>query len=343
MTDHPRPRTQPRASSQDEDDSPFHAGERALQAALGLRARAEQLGQFMIRDEMPEQHREFFAQLPFVLVGSLDDRSRPWASLLVGEPGFVHSPDTQHLDVHAEPWPGDPLSRSLEPGVALGLLGIQLETRRRNRMNGRVVSSSARGFSLRVDQSFGNCPKYITARTPLATPRARSAPEREGAALSAAARACIAACDTCFIASASAPEVDLADPREGVDVSHRGGKPGFMAHREEHGVSTLLLPDFAGNNMFNTLGNLSRYPRAGLLFLDFERGNTLQVTCTTELIASGPQVAQFQGAQRLTRLRVEEGLFYRGALPFRWSSAEPSPQHARMGSWSEALDEHSKP
>lgn len=327
------------AAQGDDDESPYHAGERAVQARLGVRARAEQMGRHMIHDVITEQQRAFFATLPFVLTGSVDRAGHPWASMLVGPPGFVLPLDEHLLSLRAHALPGDPLARALRPGEPLGLLGIELETRRRNRLNGRISAVSDAGFTLRVDQSFGNCPMYITARAPLATEAlAANAPRAEGAHLSQVAKACIAASDTCFIASASAAVAELADPREGVDVSHRGGRPGFVRATEHERGSVLTLPDFSGNNAFNTLGNLARYPRAGLLFPDFETGNLLLVTCSAEIVFDGPEVRAFRGAQRLIRLYVAHGFYYERALPFRWSPARPAAQLAKTGSWDDTED-----
>lgn len=321
------------------DESAYHPGERAVQARAGVRARAEAAGSAMIRSFMPEQHREFFAQLPFVVLGSIDRVGRPWASLLAGSPGFVHAPDPEMLTIEAAPLSGDPLAESWRAGAALGVLGIQLETRRRNRVNGHVREATARGLTLGVDQSFGNCPKYITARAPSPAPgRDPPAPVLESRVLSAQALSCIARADTCFIASASRVEGSDDDPREGSDVSHRGGRPGFVHAVQPADHTVLTMPDFAGNNMFNTLGNLERYPRAGLLFPDFARGDLLLVTGTTEIVWEGPLLSRFAGALRLLRVHVESGLRFAEALPFRWSGPEPAAQLARTGSWAEALD-----
>ena len=316
------------------DESPYHEGEQAMQARAGVRERAELMGQRMIRDFMPGQHRELFAELPFVLVGSMDARGQPWASMLWGRPGFVQSPDPRLLTLDALPIAGDPLADALTEGAPLGLLGIQLETRRRNRVNGRVAARHAHGFSLHVDQSFGNCPKYITARTPTFDEAHEPQPamEVEGARLSPAAVACIEASDTCFIASASGPRAS-DDPREGVDVSHRGGKPGFVRVHDEDGPTVLTMPEFAGNNAFNTLGNLARYPRAGLLFPDFASGRVLSLTGSTEIVWEGHEVSRFRGALRLVRFRVARGLLLEDALPFTWSEAEPAAQLAQTGAW----------
>ena len=64
--------------------SPFHPGEQEIQARLGMRDEIEDIGQRFIRDHLPEQHQEFYANLPYLVVGSVDDAGRPWASLLAG-------------------------------------------------------------------------------------------------------------------------------------------------------------------------------------------------------------------------------------------------------------------
>jgi predicted pyridoxine 5'-phosphate oxidase superfamily flavin-nucleotide-binding protein len=147
----------------------FHEGERAVQARVGaaVRERMEQIGPRVIRDFMPDQHREFFEQLPFVVAGTVDDAGQPWASVLAQPPGFIHSPDAHRLLLRAQPLQGDPLQGTLADGASIGLLGIEPHTRRRNRMNGIVRGLNASGFAVEVSQSFGNCPKYIQAREPV--------------------------------------------------------------------------------------------------------------------------------------------------------------------------------
>jgi len=314
--------------------APFHAGERALQTLAGSREVMAAAGSRVIRDFMPDQHREFFAQLPFLVVGSMDARLQPWASVLAAPPGFAHSPDPTHLRIDALPMADDPLSTQLVQGASLGLLGIQPHTRRRNRMNGNVEAIDATGFMVEVQQSFGNCPKYIQAREPLFAAGQAAAPAQRLDGIDDAARALIARADTFFIASAfpqHAADGDEADPAaQGVDVSHRGGLPGFIRVGED---GVLTVPDFTGNRFFNTLGNLSVHPRAGLLFIDFENGELLHLAATAEIVWDGPEVAAFEGAERLLRLRVEQVLRRPGALPLRWGGAEVSPHLARTGRW----------
>ncbi|MDP9914220.1 putative pyridoxine 5'-phosphate oxidase superfamily flavin-nucleotide-binding protein [Variovorax boronicumulans] len=315
--------------------APFHAGERALQSLVGSREQMEVAGPRVIRDYMPDQHREFFALLPFLVVGSLDADLQPWASMLAAPAGFAHSPDATHLRIDALPGAGDPLTGQLAPGATLGLLGIQPHTRRRNRMNGTVEALDAAGFMVEVQQSFGNCPRYIQAREPVfAAPPAHEPAVQWLDTLDLAAERLIGAADTLFIATAYPDAVaagDAADARShGVDVSHRGGRPGFV--RVDAG-GVLTVPDFNGNRFFNTLGNLQAHPRAGLLFVDFDTGELLHLSATAEIVTDSPEVAAFEGAERLMRFHVTRALRRPAALPLRWGEAALSPHLAGTGRW----------
>jgi len=311
-----------------DDSSPWHAGERAVQARLGVRGQMEKIGPLVLRAYMPEQHRDFFTQLPFVIAGSVDAAGQPWASVLANPPGFIASPDPQHLLIRAAPPEGDPFARTLRPGAAIGLLGIEPHTRRRNRMNGVVEQVEARAFTVRVSQSFGNCPKYIQARAPVYVDEPPGRALHRGAALDAAAARMVRNADTFFIASAYP---DAGGGRaHGVDVSHRGGKRGFVRVDAD---GTLTVPDFAGNNFFNTLGNLQVNPRAGLLFIDFENGDLLYLAVHAQIVWDGPEVAAFEGAQRLLGFTVGEMLRTEAALPLRWGAAAQSPFLDATGAW----------
>ncbi len=329
--------TPPAAAEAAPDRSAFHRGERALQSRVGARDRIERIGHRVIRDAMPDEHRELFAELPFVVVGALDERGRPWASLLTGAPGFMRSPDPRTLRIDAVAGDGDPIGAGLRAGAAVGLLAIQPETRRRNRLNGTIVEAGAGGFAVRVAQSFGNCPQYIQARAPVFAVGAAAGPRRaraEGALLTVGAAALASRADTFFIATAS-PAAGGPDPAEGVDVSHRGGKPGFVRVSQEGGRSVLTSPDFSGNRFFNTFGNLLLEPRAGIVFVDFASGHLLSLTGEAEVIWDGPELAAFAGAERLLRFRASEGAWLENAVPLRWSPDEWAPQLTATGSWEE--------
>ena len=313
--------------------STFHAGERAVQQRVGVAVRMAEIGPRVIRDFMPDQHREFFAQLPFVIAGTVDAAGQPWASVLAAPPGFVQSPDARTLVVQAQPLAGDPLQGTLVDGGLMGLLGLQPHTRRRNRLNGVIQGVSVDGFGIQLQQSFGNCPKYIQAREPLYVHRSAAAPPvvHQGPKLDAAAYRMIEAADTLFIATAySGSAKEDAGAAGGVDVSHRGGKPGFVRVDDD---GTLTLPDFPGNYFFNTLGNIAINPRAGLLFMDFDRGDLLYLAVTAEIVWDSPELRAFEGAQRLLRFTVLEMRRIEGVLPLRWGAAELSPALDGMGQW----------
>jgi predicted pyridoxine 5'-phosphate oxidase superfamily flavin-nucleotide-binding protein len=144
--------------------SPFHAGEQAIQEKMGVREQMERFGSRVIRDHMPDQHRDFFGKLPFVFAGHADDKGWPWASILFGQPGFIESNDNTTIQINALPVGGDPLGDSLKEGTRIGLLGIELPTRRRNRLSTHIKAFTADQIQLEVDQSFGNCPQYIQTR-----------------------------------------------------------------------------------------------------------------------------------------------------------------------------------
>ena len=303
--------------------SPWHDGERAAQAKIGMGTKMEPIGQRAIRPFMPDQHRDFFAQLPFLVVGSVDDDSWPWASIIGGQPGFALSPDPQTLRIAALPMAGDPLRVALRLGTRLGLLGIELPTRRRNRMNGRVTALDASGFTVGVDQSFGNCPQYVRVRSydPAAVlpPTLNAHRIDRFTGLDAEASALIGRTETSFVASSAANED--SDASHGVDVSHRGGPAAFLTIGAD---GAITVPDYSGNRFFNTLGNLLINPRAGLLIPDFAGGDLLQIAGMTEIVWEGPEVAAIEGAQRIWRLTPRHGRWLRGALPLMFRNFEPS-------------------
>lgn len=319
-----------------EPQSPFHRGEQNVQARLGVRDEMESLGRRIIRDHMPDAHRSFFNQLPFVLVGSVDEQAMPWASLLVGRPGFITSTDPQTLHVDAQAAAGDPLLRNLANGAPIAFLGIELQTRRRNRVNGKAANVATTAFDVHVDQSFGNCPKYIQSREPrFQTPDAPADTgpiHTEGSSLSDRATRIIQGADTFFIATVSKAG-DEADPSLGADVSHRGGKPGFVSVVEHEGETRLTFPDFVGNFLFNTLGNIEVHPFAGLLFIDFDNGDVLSLTGGATVIWGGRAVEGFVGAERLLQMRVQQGVWLTSANALRFSPPQLSPHLRHTGDW----------
>lgn len=310
--------------------SPFHPGEVAIQERLGVADQMAAFGRKVVRSFMPDQHRDFYAQLPFIVVATVDAEGRPWASLLEGRPGFLHSPDPGKLDFNAALASDDPAAAGWKRAAAVGLLGIELHSRRRNRVNGVLRGTQGGGLQLEVEHAFGNCPQYIQARNldlardPVVRP---GGSVRRGHALLDEVESFISEADTFFVAS----YVDHVDRSRAVDASHRGGKPGFVRVAGQR----LSIPDYAGNLHFNTLGNFVLNPRAGLLFVDFACGDLLQLSGKVTLDLASDQTKFFQGAERLWHVDVEQWVLRRGALALRGGAGQMSMNSAMTGTWAE--------
>ena len=295
----------------------FHRDELAAQMLAG-----QLVPQAAIRPFMPDQHRAFFALLPYLFTATLDERGWPMASVLTGERGFVQSPDPATLHIGALPAAGDPAAPGFTAGAGIGLIGLDFTTRRRNRANGRLTVVDD-GLTVCIAQSFGNCAQYIQTRAP--TPRAvPPLPIESLAGLDDAARAAITSSDTFFVASRSRPDVGA---QGGLDMSHRGGRPSFVGVQGD----TLAIPDFRGNRFYNTLGNLLGDPRAGLIFIDFASGDLLQIQGRVTIDwhpEAGPA-----GAERLWRVQVERAWRRRAAFPFAWRFGDYAPTTLKTGVW----------
>ena len=301
--------------------SPFHPGELAVQARAGVREAAMHVGG-MIRPEIPAQAWPFLATQQLAVTSTVDAEGRAWASLLTGDRGFLRVPDPRTLHIATPPAAGDPLGETLAAGepVAAGVVVMDLATRRRLRVNGVAERAEDGGIRVHVRHAYWICPKYIQARVvepaPL-HPSNDAAPPR-AAGLDDRQRAWIAAADTFFIAT--------AHPTAGADASHRGGEPGFVRlARGEDGEDVLTFPDYPGNNMFNTFGNLAVNPRAGLLFIDFDGGATLQLSGSAEVLWDRADFGAFPGAHRAVRFRVSDVVELPHGTRLHWRLIQRSP------------------
>lgn len=313
----------------------WHPGEKALQEKLGVSDYMDDVGKRVVRDYMPTQHRDFYTQIPFIVLGSVDRAGDAWATLSIGKPGFISSPTAQSLDIDALRDPSDPASDGLREGDAIGLLGIEMHTRRRNRVNGIIGPSDGGAIHFEVDQSFGNCPRYIQLRDFefARDPRSAFAGDvEESQTLGAHARSMIEASDMFFVASYA----ERGDRRQ-VDASSRGGKHGFVRINTD---GSLTIPDFNGNLFFATLGNILLNGRAGLLFADYETGDVLQMTGDAQVVLDSPEIAAFHGAERLWTFKPRRVVLRRGALALRWSARKDgaSPASLMTGDWKQTAD-----
>lgn len=324
--------------------SPFHHGERQVQEKLGVRDKMETFGKRVIRDHMPQQHRDFYQQLPFVLAGFIDDQGWPWASFLYGDRGFIQSQNNKSLQLDAKIVPGDPLHDSLTPKRHLALLGIDLPSRRRNRLSTAISEIKKDTLHLDVIQSFGNCPQYIQSRQMIPHQHKSASEKIEITTFNQEMRKLIADSDTFFVAS-HYQENSQNDSHHknntpqntptsmGADVSHRGGKPGFVRIDSD---KTLTIPDYLGNFHFNTLGNFLVNPKAGLIFIDFDKGHILSLTGSVEILWESDELEYFDGAERLWQFHLEKGVYLKYALPFKWQFEGYSPTTEVTGSWAQS-------
>ncbi|MEU2713568.1 pyridoxamine 5'-phosphate oxidase family protein [Streptomyces sp. NPDC007205] len=294
----------------------YNAGSLAVQELMGARDRADHVGRSLGQDIKPIA-AAFLELQPLLVVGAADPGTgRVWAAALTGTPGFVRATGPRQMSVltrattnnpHPHDGPHAPLVTALKtPGTPLGTIALDPRTRRRMRLNGRLRPTD-RGFAVTADQVFSNCPKYIQRRNAYETlPERPPAGPRRLTRLGPEETAFIRTADTFFLATVHPG---------GADVSHRGGNPGFVQVTSPH---ELTWPDYPGNAMFLTLGNLRTDPRAGLLFLDWTTGTTLQLT-------GEAHTALTPGGDRSVRFGLTEALWTPAALPLRWSAPEYSP------------------
>jgi predicted pyridoxine 5'-phosphate oxidase superfamily flavin-nucleotide-binding protein len=297
-------RVRPAAAPATMTDDPFTADEREAQRRAGFTASGS-----AIRAFMTQQHREFFPLLTYLFVAVRDAGGWPLATVLTGEVGFVSSPTPTALRVKTHPPEADPASSGMGVGRQIGMLGLDLATRRRNRANGSIREIGGSAFAAEIDESFGNCARHIQRRSVHAVDRC-AGPTTAFAQLPVQHRDLIGRADTFFVASGA--RADL--PKGGLDISHRGGMPGFV------GISgnRLSVPDFRGNRYCNTLGNMLGEPRVGLLFIDFATGGLLQLQGRAAIDWS-VSAAAAEGAERVWNVVIERGWWRAEALPLTWA------------------------
>lgn len=290
--------------------TPFHRGELAVQERMGQADIAAQVGR-MIQADIPDRAAEFLAEQPMVVVAAADDAGRVWASQLIGLPGFTRAVGRRTVAIEAHPAPGDPLAGPLRTRRPIGMIALQPQRRRRIRVNG-LAEPTGDGLRITTDQVYPNCPKYISRRLIREfRPTIAGEPVRSRS-LNAAQQQTISSVDTFFIGS-----IDTAGH---VDASHRGGNPGFL---QALSPTHLRWPDYRGNSMFMTLGNIASDPRCGLLIPDWQTGAVLQLTGTAEINWDTETFAP--GAQCSIDFTITEVVSIDRAGPLRWGPVELSP------------------
>ncbi len=262
----------------------FHEGELAVQRRAGVEADAKRLETMLDSDHLSAGGAKFLASQTLIALTGRDRDGVLWISPIAAPAGFLHGDDNV-LRLSALPRDGDPL-HGMPPGQQVGLIAIDFAARRRMRINGTLIDGDSAGLTVQIDQAYGNCPQYIHRREPdvavLGT--ATGAEARRSTRLAATDQALIAASDTFFFGT--------SHPIRGSDASHRGGPAGFV---RVDSSQRLWWPDYPGNNMFNSFGNLAVDDEAALLFIEFRTGATLHVSGSAQVQWTEPGVASDDG------------------------------------------------
>lgn len=306
-------------------EEPFHEGEIEVQERLGLHVEAKQ-NSGVITDSIVKGAFRFIEQQRMTVLGSIDKDKNVWASVLVGQEGFMQAATERLVTFDLSNTAGnehDPFWKNIEGNPHVGMLVIELATRRRLRINGRVRRNGEQQLELEVLESYPNCPKYIQRRQvkePSADNQAVTSQVLDGEVLGASQQAIIEKADTLFVAS--------VHPERSVDASHRGGNPGFVHIVDDR---TLRIPDYSGNCLFNTLGNFVVNPRAGIVIIDFESGSTLQLTGRAEILwdADDPQ-DETGGTKRFWQLHIERWIHMDNAHELEWTLQDYSPYNPQI-------------
>ncbi|MBV7536849.1 pyridoxamine 5'-phosphate oxidase family protein [Duganella sp. sic0402] len=300
------------------EDSSFHPGEREAQRLAGETAIADR-NIVVLSDRVIAGARPFIAKQFMAVLGSVDAQGKVWASLLFGKPGFLHTEDGSSIIIDVpdkERDHSDPLWNNLASNQDLGMLFIELGSRRRYRVNGMLNRLDKRGAEVAIREAYPNCPKYIQRRQL----RALGEPllpvqTAHGTVLRGTVENLIQQADTLFLASRHASS--------GADASHRGGKPGFIHQVDD---STLRIPDYDGNSLFNTLGNFHIDPHAGLCIPDFANGQLLQLTGTAKVLwhQDDPH-NETGGTKRYWEFKVERWILRDTPQKLEWEYLDASP------------------
>jgi len=291
----------------------FHSGEILVQERAGVTRAAKDVGEGIL-DFIPPRAGEFVAQQAFAIAASVHPGGAVWASVIAGAPGFMQVTGARSLVINSMPAAGDPLIENLPAQAHIALIMPELSAPRRVRLNG-VAWIADGAIQVRTAQVYANCPRYIQKRRLAgAFTWAQARHSQRASMMSPKHRALIAKADTFFIAT--------DHPEAGADVSHKGGNPGFVKVVSDR---RLAFPDYNGNSMFNTLGNIAINPAAGLLFIDFETGRTLQLTGRAGIDWNQQRSSSVKGAERMVDFELDEIIYNSQGFPLRYELVRYSP------------------
>ncbi|MDR7130274.1 putative pyridoxine 5'-phosphate oxidase superfamily flavin-nucleotide-binding protein [Algoriphagus sp. 4150] len=295
----------------------YHAGELEAQQNAGEESIALRNGR-MVSDRIIPGAVKFIENQPFFILSHRDESGNVWTHFLTGSPGYIEVSNEQAITLYPSlinsnldevPW------NSIQLNPKVGILFIELSSRKRFRVNG-TLNVDADKITLKVEQAYPNCPKYIQKRYITSINKASAKAECiVGTTLNKTLISLIAKTDTMFVGSSN----NLGE----MDASHRGGPPGFVQVLD---TLTLKIPDYSGNGMYNTLGNFILQPQAGLLFIDFDNHSVLQLTGTAKIIWKDEEASQETGGTlRYWIFSLEKFRLLRNSENIRWDFIESSP------------------
>jgi len=294
--------------------SKFHSGEIAVQTRAGVREIAQRVSR-VISSTLPHNVQYFLEIQSMVIIGSVDGNNHVQASVLTGNPGFIQVLDERTIRIDAMTFDGNPLIENLKKRNEIGILAIDLATRHRLKIKGKARIRNGIIY-VTVKRAYAQCPKYIQSREAVSIPSEYRAKGNihHSENLSNDLQKFIVTSDTFFIAT--------YHEESGIDVSHRGGNPGFIKVLNQN---KIVFPDYSGNSMFNTLGNISVNPGASLLFIDFQNGGTIQLTGEANIIWDDDRVEEFAGAERIVEFEICGVVHTQDAVPIKWQFHDYSP------------------
>ncbi|WP_281986923.1 pyridoxamine 5'-phosphate oxidase family protein [Aquimarina aggregata] len=264
----------------------FHKGELEIQRKYNI-SHDPALSERLLKDHIIDRLIPFIEHQSTAIVSTTDTYGNVWASMLIGDEGLIKVRTPKQIDVHLNRLKStqkEILFKNLRQESNIGVLFIDTATRSRYRVNGHATLSSDK-IEITISEAYPNCPKYIQQRVPVFSKETSGLgiAGTKGEVLNDFHRQWISTADTFFLGSMNA--------NGDMDASHRGGDTGFVEILED---GTLKIPDYIGNNLFNTLGNFVQVPKAGLLFMDFEKGHSLQLSGDTELIFDREETMDLQ-------------------------------------------------
>jgi predicted pyridoxine 5'-phosphate oxidase superfamily flavin-nucleotide-binding protein len=273
----------------------FHEGELEIQQRAGVEDLSRRVGA-SIHSVIPPVAQQFLLHQTMIILTGMNEVGEVWTTLVNGNPGFIFSPDEKTIRIKSLPIIMDPLYEILKPGLLkpVGCIIVEFNARRRMRVNG-LARRSGEHIEVTVEQVYSNCHKRIRPRPAMEDFSNFATRVLKSVRLNEQHKNWILGADTFFIGS--------AHPTLGADASHRGGEPGFIQVVNNH---TLCFPDYKGNNLFNTLGNITVNPRVCLLFIDFQTGSTLQLAGASTIHWETEEIAIFPGAERVVEFNLDQ-------------------------------------